>query len=79
MSPCSAPEGPPLAGSGNGLRPAFLGAVLLALVTIFALFSGVPWDRKGAAAEVKADLLSQIADLRTDIREIRDTLREWRR
>jgi hypothetical protein len=56
-----------------------VGAVLLALAAIFGLLNGVPWDRKGAAAEVKADVLREISDMRTDIREIRDLIREkWR-
>ena len=71
--------GPPLTGSGNGLRPAFLGAVLLAILTLFAFLNGVPWERRGAVAEVKADLQRELADIRTDLREIRDTLRGWAR
>ena len=42
MLPCSA-EGPPLATGGN--RPTVLGAVLLALTSLYALLNGAPWDR----------------------------------
>lgn len=63
----------------NSMRhPAALGAVLLALLTIFALFSGIPWDRKGSAAEVKADILRELDDIKRDVREIRDAIRAWR-
>ena len=62
----------------NGRRSAVLGAVVLALVTIFALMAGVPWDRKGSAAEVKADILRELDDIKRDVREIRDAIRAWR-
>jgi len=62
----------------NGARPAVLGAVLLALAAIFSLINGIPWERRGAAAEVKADVLRELSDIRTDIREIRDMLRNRR-
>lgn len=68
-----------MAGNGNGRRLAVLGAVLLALLSIFALFNGIPFDRRGAAAEVKADILRELVEIKADIREIRDTLREQRR
>ena len=60
------------------LKPAMLGALLLSLATIFGFLNGIPWDRRGAAAEVKADLQRELTEMRADIREIRDTLRGWR-
>ncbi len=67
-----------MATNANGFRPAVLGVVFLALLSLFALINGIPWERKGAAAEVKADILRELSDMRTDIREIRDRMREWR-
>lgn len=67
-----------MAGVNGHLRPAVLGAVLLALMALFSLLNGIPWERRGAAAEVKADILRELDGIRQDVREIRDTLRRWR-
>ena len=62
----------------NGKHAAVIvGTVLLALVTIFGFIAGIPFERKGAAAEVKADLQRELTEMRTDIREIRDRMRRW--
>lgn len=68
------------------VRASAVGGVVLALVTIFGFMNGVPWERRGAAAEVKADYqhemvelratyLRDVAEIKADIREIRDRVR----
>lgn len=70
-----------------------IGTVVAALLVVFSLFAGVPWasksDReflqkqidatKAAADAIKTDIRNELAEMKTDIREIRDELRRQRR
>ena len=53
-----------------------LGAVLAALATIFSFLNGIPWERKGAVAELKSDIHRELSDIKTDVREIRQDVKE---
>ena len=57
---------------------AVLGTVLLALITLFTLLNGLPWEPKGASANVRTEIIRELDEIKRDVREIRDTLRAWR-
>ena len=58
----------------NGRTPAILGAVLVALMLIFGFLNGVPWERRGAAAEVRAEMREELRELRQDVKKILERL-----
>lgn len=46
--------------TNGSLKAGAIGAVLLALVAIFAFVNGLPWERKGAAAEVEQRVVREL-------------------
>lgn len=64
----------------NGTGKAAIGALIAALLTIFALISGNPFALKSEVAAMKADLQRELTDMRADLREIRksvEIIRHW--
>jgi hypothetical protein len=55
-------------GNDNGKKAAYsIGAVVLALGTLFAVLNGIPWETKTQANEQQQSVSGQIADLKSDI------------
>ncbi len=63
----------------NGTRLWMLGAVVAALVAVFALLNTTPWASKAEVAAVRADLQGQLNRIEQDVREIRSYLMPDRR
>ena len=57
----------PLSGAGN----AVVGTLVAALITLFAFLNGIPWEAKGAVAQLRGELQRELGDIKLDIREIR--------
>jgi len=58
----------------NGNATATLGAVVVALLTLFAFLNGNPFALKSEVAAFKTDLQTQLGEIRQDVREIRKFL-----
>lgn len=57
----------PLNGKGNAV---IVGAVLIALMTIFGFLGAVPWASKGEVATLKLDIQRELSEIKVDLREI---------
>lgn len=62
----------PLNGKGNAV---IVGAVLIALMTIFGFLGAVPWEPKGSVAGLKKDVVDPLkADIQRELGEIKSEL-----
>ena len=59
----------------NG-KVALLGAVLIALVTIFGFLGAVPWEPRGSVATLKSDVQRELTEIKADLREVLRLLRQ---
>lgn len=57
----------PLNGKGNAV---IVGAVLIALMTIFGFIGAVPWASKTEVATLKSDIQRELSEIKTDLREV---------
>lgn len=64
-------------GNDNGKKMAYsVGAVVLALGTLFAVLNGIPWETKSQANEQQQTVSGQIADLKNDIAGVKNDQRQ---
>ena len=62
--------------NGNGTA-AIVGAVLVALITIFGFLGAVPWESKGSVAKFKVDVVDPMkTDIHRELTEIKTDLRD---
>ena len=62
----------PLNGKGT---TGLIGAIILALATLFGFLGAVPWATKAEVAAMKVDMQRELSEIKSDVREI---LRELR-
>ena len=49
---------------------AIVGAVLVALATIFGFIGAVPWASKTEVAAMKSDIQRELSEIKADLREV---------
>lgn len=60
----------------NGTGQTIVGLVIAALLVLFAFLNGIPWASKSEVAALKTDVLRELTELKTDVREIRRLLHQ---